>query len=62
MPATASIREEDLAVAMDTIAELAADIGPRRPTGPGEAAAAEALVARMRSAGVDARAEEFAGY
>ena len=62
MPATESIREEDLAVAMDTIAELAADIGPRRPTGPGEAAAAEALVARMRSAGVDARAEEFAGY
>ena len=62
MSATASIREEDLAVAMDTIVELAADIGPRRPTGPGEAAAAEALVARMRSAGVDARAEEFAGY
>jgi hypothetical protein len=62
VPATAAIRDEDLAVAMDTIAELAGEIGPRRPTGPGEAAAAEALVARLRSAGVEARSEGFRGY
>ena len=62
MPSTAATRDEDLAVAMDAIAELAADIGARRPTGPGEAAAAEALVKRLRSAGVDADMEEFGGY
>ena len=62
MPATAAIRDEDLAVAMDTITELAAEIGPRRPTGRGEAAAADALVGRLRSAGVEARTEDFRGY
>lgn len=48
--------------AMATIAELAVEIGARRPTGPGEAAAAGALLARLRAAGVDARTEEFRGY
>jgi hypothetical protein len=62
VPASAAIRDRDLAVAMDTIAELADGIGPRRPTGPGEAAAANALVERLGSAGIEARTEEFPGY
>jgi hypothetical protein len=52
----------DLEAAMATIAELAEEIGPRRPTGPGERAAAEALVKRLRAAGLDAGTEGFAGY
>ncbi|MEZ5156752.1 MAG: M28 family peptidase [Solirubrobacterales bacterium] len=55
-------RETDLDAALKTIEELAEGIGPRRPTGPGERAAAAALVARLRAAGVDARTEEFRGY
>ncbi|MFN8114353.1 MAG: M28 family peptidase [Solirubrobacterales bacterium] len=62
MPAAAAIRDQDLAVAMETITELADEIGPRRPTGPGESAAADALVERLRAAGIDARTEEFRGY
>jgi hypothetical protein len=52
----------DLEAAMATIAELAEEIGPRRPTGPGERAAAEALIARLRASGLAAEAEPFAGY
>jgi hypothetical protein len=52
----------DLDAAMATIAELAEEVGPRRPTGAGERAAAEALVERLRAAGLDAETERFAGY
>lgn len=52
----------DLETAMATIAELAEGIGPRRPTGPGERAAAKALAGRLRGAGIDAAIEGFAGY
>jgi hypothetical protein len=52
----------DIETAMATISELAERIGPRRPTGPGERAAAEALAARLRASGLDARAEPFTGY
>ena len=62
MPGTAATSSADLDAAMATIAELAEDIGPRRPTGPGERAAAAALVARLRAAGVEASTEEFRGY
>ncbi|GIK78136.1 MAG: M28 family peptidase [Thermoleophilia bacterium] len=52
----------DLETAMATIAELAEGIGPRRPTGPEERAAALALAERLRAAGVDAGIEGFAAY
>lgn len=52
----------DLETAMATIAELAEGIGPRRPTGAGERAAATALAERLRGAGIDAGIEGFAGY
>ncbi len=52
----------DLEAAMATIAGLAEGIGPRRPTGPGERAAAEALAGRLRATGIDAGIEGFAGY
>lgn len=52
----------DLEAAMVTIAELAEEIGPRRPTGPEERAAADALTERLRAVGVDAGIEGFAGY
>ncbi len=48
--------------AMAVIAELSEGIGARRPTGVGESAAADALVARLRSAGIDAGTETFRGY
>jgi hypothetical protein len=54
--------DASLDAAMETIAELAEGIGPRRPTGPGERAAAQALVERLRAAGLDAETEGFAGY
>jgi peptidase M28-like protein len=60
--ATATTAASDLEAAMATIAELAEEIGPRRPTGPGEEAAAAALVARLEAAGIDAATEEFDGY
>ena len=47
---------------MAAIAELADEIGPRRPTGPGEEAAAAALTARLDDAGIDAATERFDGY
>jgi Peptidase family M28 len=59
LPATTP---DDLDRAIATIAELAEDIGPRRPTGPGERAAAAALVNRLRNEGVEARTESFRGY
>jgi len=59
LPATG---DGDLDAAIATIGELAEEIGPRRPTGPGERAAAAALLARLGSAGVEARIEEFRGY
>ncbi len=62
MPGPASTRDADLTAAIETIAALAGEIGPRRPTGPGEEAAAAALTDRLRRAGVDARTEEFRGY
>lgn len=56
------VAPSDLEAAMATIRVLAEEIGPRRPTGPGELAAAEALVARLRSMGLAAETEEFRGY
>ncbi len=47
---------------MATVRELAEAIGPRRPTGPGERAAAAALVERLAAAGIAAGSEEFRGY
>ena len=62
MPGPALTRDEDLDAAMATIAELAEEIGPRRPTGPAEREAAEALLVRLEESGVTARTEEFDGY
>ena len=62
MPGPAVTRDEDLDAAMATIAELAEEIGPRRPTGPAEREAAEALLVRLEESGVAARTEEFDGY
>jgi len=60
--ATDATAATDLDAAMATIAELAEEIGPRRPTGEGEQAAAAALADRLGAAGIDAAAERFDGY
>lgn len=62
MSAAAITSSEDLDSAMATVAELADEIGPRRPTTSAEAVAATALVRRLGAAGVDARTEPFRGY
>ena len=62
MTATDATAATDLDAAMTTIAELAEEIGPRRPTGAGEEAAAAALIDRLGAAGIDAAAERFDGY
>jgi len=62
VPAVAITSSGDLDSAMATVAELAEEIGPRRPTGGAEAAAAAALVRRLEAAGLDARTEPFRGY
>jgi len=62
VPAAAITCSEDLDSAMATVAELAEEVGPRRPTSRAEAVAAAALVRRLEAAGVDARTEPFRGY
>lgn len=62
MPAAAITSSGDLDTAMATVAELAEEIGPRRPTTGAEAEAAAALVRRLEAAGIDARTEPFRGY
>jgi len=62
MPAAWITSVDDRELAMEVVTDLASDIGGRRPTGPGEAAAAAALVARLRAAGLDPKMEPFAGY
>jgi len=52
-------RERDL---LDWVRLLADEVGPRRPTGPGERRAAELVADRLRGAGVEARLESFRGY
>jgi hypothetical protein len=54
--------EEDLGVAMGVVEKLAGEIGGRRPTGPGERAAAERLAGFLDSRGIDVRLEGFRGY
>jgi hypothetical protein len=48
--------------AFELIEKLADGIGPRRPTSPAEAAAAEAIAEAMRSQGIAARLEAFPSY
>ena len=48
--------------ALETIRLLADEVGPRRPTGEGERAAAGVIRDRLSDAGVDARIEAFDGY
>lgn len=48
--------------AMEVIALLAGEIGPRRPTSAAERRAADGLAAWLRSGGVPAELEEFPGY
>ena len=62
MTATDATAATNLDAAMTTIAELAEEIGPRRPTGVGEEAAAAALTDRLGAAGIDAATERFDGY
>lgn len=48
--------------ALEAIAHLAGEIGPRPPTGEGERQAAEWFAARLEEIGLEPRIEEFPGY
>ena len=60
--ATDNTSEPGALQALAWIRLLATDVGPRRPTGDGERAAAERMRAELRDSGVGAEIEPFAGY
>ena len=63
-PPSGATTEADpaLAGALATIALLATEVGPRRPTSSSERHAAGLVAQRLRERGLDPRTEPFAGY
>ena len=62
MERVASEAPVDAQAPLDWVSLLADEVGPRRPTGKGERAAAELVRERLENAGVRARLESFRGF